>query len=336
MEGRLRPSFPGLTETVVAALAGIPVGWRDRPLALCLSGGTDSSALAIVCAQGAVRERFPSGCEALHVRHRLRGAQSQGDADSVHELCGKLGLPLRILDAPVAVGPGLEARARAERYRVLRAAAPKAVLATAHHMDDQAETIILRLLRGAHVRGLAGIRPWREDGIWRPLLRTSRSDLERVCEDAMWIARLDSSNTDRTFQRNAIRLDLLPDWEKEAPGVAHALAQLAEASSRLSPALDRALDRLAHRCALMLDDRGFSLRLNSMSDPEADPELILLLERTWSRLGRRPWASQQLRRLISDAAGPGAGRRRGGQGEVAIWGGGNLRIERTLAKMPLA
>lgn len=327
MEGPLRSSLPGLTEIVLPGLERIPTAWRDRPLALCLSGGADSSALAILAAQ-TMRERFPAGCEALHVRHRLRGSQSQGDADSVHELCGTLGLPLRILDAPVTAGPGLEARARTERYRVLREAAPRSILATAHHLDDQAETVVLRLLRGAHARGLAAIRPWREDGIWRPLLDSRRVDLERICLDAGWTGRTDSSNTDKSFQRNAVRLDLLPAWESESPGVTRALADLADAADRLSPLLDRALDRLAADCRLMVDDRGFSLRLSPMAVPETNPELILLLERTWSRLGRRPWASQQLARLLADAAKPGIGRRHGGQGELAIWGGGHLRVER--------
>lgn len=328
MEGHHRPSLAGLTETVLPALAQIPARWRQRPLALCLSGGTDSSALAILFAQDALRERFPAGCEALHVRHWLRGAQSQGDADSVHELCGRLGLPLRILDAPVSKGPGLEARARSERYRVLREAAPLSILATAHHLDDQAETVILRLLRGAHARGLAGIRPWREDGIWRPFLPSHRADLERICLDAGWTARTDESNADRSFQRNAVRLDLLPAWESESPGVTQALADLADAADRLSPFLERSIDRLAADCRLKLDDHGFSLRLDSTPSPETNQELLVLLERTWSRLGRRPWASQQLARLLADAAQAGIGRRQGGQGELAIWGGGHLRVER--------
>lgn len=261
------------------------------------------------------------------MRHRLRGAESQGDADSVHELCGKLGIPLRILDAPVPPGPGLEARARKARYGVLREAAPRSILATAHHRDDQAETVVLRLLRGAQVRGLAGILPWREDGIWRPLLRASRSDLERVCREAGWTPRTDSSNTDRAFRRNEIRLDLLPVWEEREPGVVEALADLAQAAGRLAPFLDRALDRLEADRDLRLGANGFSLRLDLATAPESDPELLLLLERTWSRLGRRPWARQQLAKLLVDASHPGAGRRQGGQGEVAIWGGGRLGVE---------
>lgn len=328
MDRLVRPANPGLTEFDQAALAAIPAPWRDRPLALCLSGGADSSALAIVFARKASRCRFPGGIEALHVRHHLRGAESEGDSHSVHELCGRLGLALRVLDAPVASGPGLEARARRERYKALRDAAPGAILATAHHLDDQAETVILRLLRGAHVRGLAGIRPWRDDGIWRPLLDLRRRDLEEICQSSGWIARTDSSNADRSFQRNAIRLDLLPDWEHHCPGVTEALADLAAASDRLSPLLESALDRLAIQLKLKIDPAGFSLCLTEHPSPEHDQELSLLLERTWSQLQRRPWAQQQRGRLLADASKPPAGMRMGGQGEVAIWGGGHLRVER--------
>lgn len=213
------------------------------------------------------------------------------------------------------------------RYLALREAAPRSILATAHHLDDQAETVILRLLRGAHARGLAGVKPWREDGIWRPLLAHRRGELERICQGAGWVPRTDSSNTDRAFRRNAIRLDLLPDWEHQSPGLTEALAELAAASDRLAPHLERALDRLALRLRLKIDRTGFSLHLGEHPFPEQDPELALLLERTWSGLGRRPWADQQRRRLLADASRQPAGTRKGGQGETAFWGGGSLRVE---------
>ena len=170
-----------LTELVIASRETIPPGWKDRPLSLCLSGGVDSSALALLFSRPQLREFFPAGIEALHVRHGLRGAESDGDAQSVRDLCARTNLPLREVVAPVKPGPGLEARARKARYGALREAAPRSILATAHHLDDQAETVVLRLLRGAQARGLAGIRRWREDGIWRP--QTLPSILQDVDAD---------------------------------------------------------------------------------------------------------------------------------------------------------
>ncbi len=316
---------------VVAAVERIPPVWRDRSLVLCLSGGADSSALALIFSRPRLRELFPAGIEALHVRHGLRGEESEGDAQAVRELCARTNLPLREIEAPVATGPGLEARARVARYEALRETAPRGILATAHHLDDQAETVVLRLSRGALGRGLVGIRPWREDGIWRPLLSTPRSRLEEVCVEQGWTPRFDSSNADRTFQRNGIRLDLLPAWESDAPGVSRALADLARSAWELEPFLERALDRLSETISLRTDHAGFALDLASWpSDrppPGDDPEFGLLLERTWTRSGRRPWAALHRNRLVSDVWSGAVGRRSGGQGEAAHFGGRRLRVE---------
>ena len=317
--------------TVLAARGLVPPGWRDRPLALCLSGGVDSSALALVFSMSNLRESFPAGIEALHVRHGLRGAESDGDAQAVRDLCARTNLPMREVAAPVAAGPGLEARARTARYVALRRAAPRSILATAHHLDDQAETVVLRLLRGAQARGLASIRPWREDGIWRPLLEVRHSRLDELCRDEGWVPRFDSSNADRTYLRNTIRLELLPEWESETAGVARALADLARSAWELEPFLERALDRLSELVSLRSDDTGFSLDLSSWpsdrSNPSDDPELDLLLERTWTRAGRRPWATEQRARLVSDLWTGSVGRRSGGQGEIAVFGGKRARVE---------
>jgi len=320
-----------LAESVRAAGEAIPPGWKDGPLALCLSGGADSSALALIFSKPRLRELFPAGIEALHVRHGLRGAESEGDALAVRELCARTSLPLRELEAAVKAGPGLEARAREARYAVLRHAAPRSILATAHHLDDQAETVVLRLLRGAQARGLVGIRPWRDDGIWRPFLAVRRSRLDELCREEAWTPRFDSSNADLDFRRNEIRLELLPSWESETAGISRALADLARSAWEAGPYLERALDRLSELVSLRTDDTGFSLDLSSWpSDrpsPGEDSELDLLLERTWTRAGRRPWSGSHRKRLLSDLWTKAPGRRSGGQREVAVFGGGRLRVE---------
>jgi len=334
MGGRLGPARRSLTGFLLASLESLPRKFRTAPVAVCLSGGADSCALAVAVADLA-RERpdLLPGLSALHVRHGLRGSESEGDAASVRELCGGLGLSLRELDAPVVPGPGLESRAREARYRALRDAAPQALLATAHHRDDQAETVVLRLLRGAGPRGLVGIRPIREDGIWRPLLACGRDLLSRACHEADWVPREDSSNADRSFQRNEIRWGLLPGWERDQPGTAAALADLARAAWELEPYLDRALDRLERQFSLVGDDLGFSLDLSAWPldrpSPEADPELASALERAWTRRGRRPWTTLHRSRLVADLWQGKTGRRRGGQGEIALFGGRKLRVEHT-------
>ena len=337
MGGSLGPARRFLTEILLASLESLPRKFRGAPVSVCLSGGADSCALAIATAD-IWRERpelFPS-VSALHVRHHLRGSESEGDAASVRELCGHTGLPLRELDAPVEPGPGLEARAREARYGALLREAPGTLLATAHHRDDQAETVVSRLLRGAGPRGLVGIRPIRQDGIWRPLLACGREVLAAACREAEWIPRQDSSNADRAFQRNEIRWGLLPDWERDEPGTAAALADLARAAWELEPFLERALDRLEGELSVLGDERGFALDLSHWPEdraaPETDPEFEFALERAWNRRGRRPWTASHRSRLIADLWQGKTGRRRGGQGEIAHFGGRKLRVESSITE----
>ena len=316
-----------LTETVKSAAGGLG-SWGSRPAVLCLSGGGDSSALALAFAP--LAGAWPGGVAAAHVAHALRGGESAGDAEAVREICARLGIALRVLDAAVLPGPNLEARAREARYGALRRAFPDALLCTAHHRDDQAETVMLRLLRGAGPRGLGGIARLRDDGIWRPFLGLSRSDLDRACREAGWVPRMDSSNGDRSFLRNRLRLDVLPEWEASEPGIVPALASLGDAAQAAAPWIERALDRLGTAIDLRIDADGFSLDLSawdrSRGAPGDDPELDLLLERTWTRMGRRPWSAEHRRGLLEDCLG-GGGRRRGGQAERASFGGGRLRVE---------
>jgi len=291
------------------------------PLGLCLSAGADSSALALAAAP--LRERLGAGVVGLHARHGLRGGASEGDRLAVRELCARVGIALLEVDATVAPGPNLEERARSARYRSLRAAFP-GLLVTAHHRGDQAETVVLRLLRGAGAAGLRGIHPLRDDLAWRPFLDRPGSELRQACRDAGWTWREDASNTDQTLTRNWVRHGWLP---AQPEGTEEALARLAQAAERLAPALAARLDALSDAAGFASDPDGFRLDLSPWAGVDLpDPELDLLLERAWSRAGRRPWAAQQRARLLRDAVSGRIGRRRGGQGEIALWGGRVLRI----------
>jgi len=321
----------GLIDHFLSGLRALPMPWRNAPLGLCLSGGTDSCALAIAASRCLCADpgAFPGGMTAYHARHALRGSESAGDAASVRELCGKLGLALTEVDAAVESGPGLEARARQRRYDAIRSAAgPGTLLVTAHHRDDQTETVLLRLLRGAGPIGLRGIHALRPDGVWRPFLAAPRESLAKFCRESDWLPRQDSSNHDTTFARNALRHDLVPALEGELPGFSERVAALAVSAQRLEPLLDRALSRLADSIRLAIDQRGFSCDLSEHQAPADDPELELLLDRTWTKIGRRPWAAQQRHRLLVDVASGRSGRRPGGQGELAIWGARKLRVEK--------
>jgi tRNA(Ile)-lysidine synthase len=159
-----------------------------------VSGGADSLALLVLARE--------AGCEvrALHVDHGLR-VGSDAEASVVAAAALRFGAEFSALSAPVEPGGNLEARARAARYRVL----PEGV-ATGHTMDDQAETVLLNLLRGAGLDGLAGIRA----GTRHPLLGIRRSETRALCAQLGVEPVLDPSNTDPRFVRNRVRHELLP------------------------------------------------------------------------------------------------------------------------------
>jgi tRNA(Ile)-lysidine synthase len=158
-----------------------------------VSGGADSLALLILAVAAGTR------VTAVHVDHGLR-AGSEDEANVVADAARRFGAAFRAMRVEVAPGPNLEARARVARY----AALPADVL-TGHTADDQAETVLLNLLRGAGLDGLAGMRSAR-----RPLLGLRRSETEALCADLglRWV--VDPSNYSPAFRRNRVRHELLP------------------------------------------------------------------------------------------------------------------------------
>lgn len=164
------------------------------PVNLAVSGGADSMALVLLArAAGLV-------ATAHHVDHRLR-ATSSSDAGVIRRLTDTLGIELVVHTIDVGTGPNLEARAREARYGALP---PDAM--TAHTADDQAETVLINLIRGSSARGLAAMRP----GHRRPLLLLRRSETHQLCRDASVEVVDDETNADPKFQRNRVRHELLP------------------------------------------------------------------------------------------------------------------------------
>jgi tRNA(Ile)-lysidine synthase len=159
-----------------------------------VSGGPDSLALLVLASTAGLR------VTAVHVDHGLRSG-SAAEADVVADAATRYGAAFRAERVTVEPGPNLEARARAARRSVL---APDA--ATGHTMDDQAETVLLNMLRGAGLDGLAAMRP----GPVHPLLVLRRSETRALCESAGLEPVEDPSNQDRRFVRNRIRHELLP------------------------------------------------------------------------------------------------------------------------------
>ncbi len=197
---------------------------------LCaLSGGADSMALLHLLKDMSASLRFTLW--AAHYNHKLRGAESQRDEDFVIDTCRALEIPLILGEGDVELaaksqGLGIEETARNLRYAFLEDAARQAGamrIATAHHADDNMETMLLHLIRGAGLRGLSGIQPVRGP-IIRPLLYTSRQAIMDYV-GAMGIPFVeDSSNGDTRFARNRLRHDVLPILRELNPQIAQAAA----------------------------------------------------------------------------------------------------------------
>ena len=188
------------------------IGFEAESLVLvALSGGADSTALLLMMKE--------LGCkiEALHCNFHLRGEESNRDQTFVEELCKELDVPLSVRhfnteEVAKERGISIEMAARDLRYDWFREEmkAKKATyVAVAHHRDDQAETLLLNLLRGTGLRGLAGMSP-KHDGIIRPLLCLSREEILKYLESRGQSYVVDSSNSERAYLRNRIRLDLIP------------------------------------------------------------------------------------------------------------------------------
>src|SRR5262245_1012790 len=174
-----------------------------------VSGGGDSVALLHLLAGLASRWRL--ALHALHVDHRLRD-DSEGDAEFVTLLGRRLGVPVTVVAVDVQRRGSLEAAAREARHAALATHAEKigaSRIALGHTQDDQAETVVMRVLTGAGARGLAGIPPVR-DRIIRPLLGLRRRELQEELRAAGLGWREDPTNQDRKFLRNRIRHDVLP------------------------------------------------------------------------------------------------------------------------------
>jgi len=188
-----------------------------------VSGGADS--VALLFAFYLLKEKLDITLEAAHFNHHLRGAESDRDEAFVAQLCDRYDIPLHIGGGAIVSGKkGLEAAAREARYAFLRSLPGK--IATAHTADDNAETVLMHLVRGTGLKGLGGITPIHGNVI-RPMLRTTRQDVEAFLEEWCLCHIEDSSNETDAFLRNRIRHHVMPLLAAENPKVAENLSQMA-------------------------------------------------------------------------------------------------------------
>ena len=188
-----------------------------------VSGGADSVAMLFVLYL--LQEKLGIELSAAHFNHHLRGEESDRDEKFVREFCDRYGIPLSVSGGTVAPGKkGLEAAARDARYAFLRSISGK--IATAHTADDNAETVLMHLIRGTGLKGLGGITPVHGNVI-RPMLKVTRQDVENFLEEWCLSHIEDSSNETDTFLRNRIRHHVMPLLAAENPKIAENLSQMA-------------------------------------------------------------------------------------------------------------
>lgn len=249
-------------------------GWwaAGQTVVVAVSGGPDSMALLHILWRMAQAQAKPQRLIAAHVNHRFRGAEAEAEAELVQQTASAWGISYEaaVIDVPRFIeetGMNAQAAARVKRYEFLRQVATRngaQRLFLGHHADDQAETILMRVMRGTGVSGLAGIPYRRTENnleLIRPLLRITKETLIAYCERNGVPFATDSSNGHRHYFRNTVRLDIIPMLEQHNPRLKASLIRLAEMAAAdddyLETAARRQLDEVAER-----DGEGFRLRLS--------------------------------------------------------------------------
>jgi tRNA(Ile)-lysidine synthase len=236
-----------------------PDVWRDVTVLVAVSGGADS--VALFRGLTAVRQPGPGRLIAAHFNHGLRGAESDADEAYVGNLADAFQVPFvvgHVQDEAAASSGSLssEAGAREARYRFLRRAAQQVgarYVVTAHTADDQAETVLHRILRGTGVTGVAGIRRFRQFlphvALVRPLLDFRRAEVTEYLRAIHQPFREDPTNADIRFTRNRIRHELLPQLARDYnDDVVTAITRLASLAGEVQTVVDDMVEELAERC----------------------------------------------------------------------------------------
>jgi tRNA(Ile)-lysidine synthase len=257
---------------------------------LAVSGGADSVALLYI-----LNKLIPNAIHIGHINHQLRGSDSLKDQEFVKTLAKKLNLPVTIESVDVKAYAkenklSTETAARKLRLDALSRIADKnncRYIATAHHKNDNTETVIHRILRGTGFKGLAGIRPMTTiDGkiFIRPLLCLSRRQIEEYLKSQNILWQTDHTNIDCRFTRNRIRHKLLPYLEKSTPNLAELVSSLSQHSAILTDNIETYARTAAQTCFISKDNTQTTLDLNKFLN-QPQPVQVELIQTALAQLG---------------------------------------------------
>ena len=310
---RLAASLRRRAADYVAAGALLRPGERTL---LMLSGGADSMALLDIVR--AVDRRLGLGLElsGLHVDYATRGAASARDRRIVEDACRALAVPLHVVRlARKPAGAGFQERARRIRYDAARAITARGeadVVVTAHNRDDQAETVLYRLVKYAAPSSLRAMRP-REDGLARPLLCLGAAELRAYCRELGIVYGCDESNETVDYHRNLVRHRVLPVLEAINPRVAETLADAAaladEEHAVLAAALDEAWARVVRPPAGPGGDLSWALDLTALRAETAALRALCLRRLARTALGDEALVGRRLTQRLEQLAAGTAGSR---------------------------
>jgi len=292
-----------------------PEAWHGRVTLIAVSGGADSMALLRLMADS-IRPENKGKLWVVHANHGLRGQDSEEDQRFVVETAQKLGLNVRTRALPPdslmpeQTSDGLEAAARAARYGFFEEVAREVearYLVTAHHQDDQVETVLHRILRGTGIAGLQGIAPARQwlpgVGLVRPLLPFTRQEILTYLRTIGQRWREDATNAGQEFTRNKIRNDLLPRLrETFGDQVDQSLNRLSQQAAKCQEVIDDLVDDLFD--ATVTEASPTTVRVDLRRLKNVRPYLVReLLVRVWQK---QNWPRQDMTQLhwqkLSDLA----------------------------------
>ena len=260
-----------LVHRVVRTVRSRSLFQRGQHIVVAISGGPDSVALLSILHH--LRSSWELTLSAVHCNYGLRGAESEGDQKFVEAFCQGLGVSLHVRRIGLHIGgrkTSLQAEARDLRYRVMQEIAEKCGadrIAVGHTADDQAETVLLWMLRGAGLTGLSGMPAFRDNKIIRPLYDTKRQEILTYLRTAGLLFREDSSNFKPHYLRNRVRREVIPILDRLVPSSVDALCRLADICRDDDRYLDQQITALSSSAVMRgpaggwVVDRSFLLEL---------------------------------------------------------------------------
>jgi tRNA(Ile)-lysidine synthase len=262
---------------------------KDDKILLAVSGGADSVALLCI-----MHKLLPANLHIAHINHQLRGSASLNDEYYVKLLAEKYKLPVTVELVDVNAYAknkklSIETAARELRLSALvRIADSKqcTAIATAHHENDNAETVLQRILRGTGYKGLAGINPKssiKGKTFIRPLLCLSRTGIERYLQTQNISWQTDHTNTDCRFTRNRIRHQLLPFLQKETPDIIEMIGNLSEKCQSLTDKIEKQTNTAQQECFIHTDSQQIVIDL-SRFEIQPNPVQVELIQRALTML----------------------------------------------------